>query len=311
MADEVKKPKPLVWNCKVSPLDNQSKEVKDITVGQKVGLICQGDALKEVLEQPLSILELNEEDKYKAKVLETRSVGIDRADLVATSYKPGDHSKAKLALKGKNGQVQIQIDGLSVKTVIEQKPGLMQQPQQQKPYGVVMPIEQQLPTWYYIFWTVLALAILGFIIRKSMKFYQRRQLLENMEQFKSALGAYGQFNKDIRHRYKVISVTKAENLTTEKAHEFLAKIKEDFDMYLVRELTIPAHIWGRKEIIGEVKKRHPKLYKKHGTALIKILQELEKSLNAKQLGLKDCEQMVEMARKVSGSIHKHIQGVKS
>lgn len=296
MSEEAKKTEQLTWSCKLQKLIGEKKD--PITVGDKLGIICQGDDTPELLTKPFR-LEVDNAHKYKLNILEVRSVETSRLDLVVTSYKPGNHDAVTFQIVDDAGQkLVIKIPDLNVTSVIKKES--MQQP---KPYGPLLPFTQPLPWWFYGIWIALFFVLGVFVIRKAIRYNQRKQLLDNLEQFQSALGAYGQFNKDARSRYKNISMMTEGKLTNELSVEFVENLKSDFDMYLVRELSVPAHIWTDKQVMSEIKKRHSRLYKKRGASISNLLKEFSKTIEAKKATLFDCEQLVEMSKRTATEVH--------
>jgi hypothetical protein len=277
----------------VKPLNCQIENAPDkIFVGDHFDLVCSGydnTTLGETV-----YFEFKEEgQKYTLQLLHLKKEtdGVLRLDV--TSYKTGEHKDLNAVL----------TDGLlkySVGPMNFQVNSVLKQEEEQKPVPSIGPLELSLPVWY---WIVLGVGIAIFFLRIVNHLFARikkKKLIEEMQSMQTMLSAFGQFNKDMRHSLKQIQNPKNEK----QANELLSKMQEDFQLYLVRELMIPAHKLKPHAIIKELKSEHKNVYGLCRSDIEKLFLEFEKAdADKTRIDLKDCEQVFYQTRKVCEKIY--------
>ncbi len=302
MAKEAKKNKDPVWSCTAQTID---KDQKPLNVGDKYGLICKGDFI-DGLESPLKLEFKDSKNQYSIHILNLNQLTGGRVDFVATSYKPGKKQGQIFFFTDKMGK-KIQVNGvdLEVATVIEQKQG---QPAP-KPFGPKGPYELAMPWWYYLFFIVMIVVILSLLSNKTYRIFQRKKLKENLSKFKTAIGAYNQFNKEWRTHVKSFSISTPEKFSKANADEFVEKLRVSFSMYIVREFKIPAMEWSVKNTLKDLKKYHFSIYVKHVSGIMRLTTEFEKASGSANVNYHDCEQISFMTRDLIQKIHQsYVQG---
>ncbi|MCB0413211.1 MAG: hypothetical protein KDD50_02685 [Bdellovibrionales bacterium] len=291
------------WECH---FEKYKKDLNDLTVGDKFTLVCTGDELQE-LKKPLTI-QFPAEDKnleYTLNVLEVGSLSNTRVDLVVTSYKPKHYSNYQVRIEGNGVMFLTSPLEFDIKSVLKEG----EQPQLKGPAG---PLELSLPVWYWLGWGCFAILLLWLIVSRYRKYSQRKRVVDELTQFKTALTPFQFYNKEVRKLQRMANMKESARKEDFNESLFLAKLDENVRMYLVREFKVPAHQWSSKETMAEIKKRHRIIYEEFGAKIKRWLFEIDKLKKNEACSFYDCEQIAEMGVQIGGKIQsfKNKRGIK-
>lgn len=280
------------WNCRV---EGSPKEAQ-WTVGEVFHLNCEGPKA-EFLSTELQF-KSSEKFHYQLRVLEVEKQTDNSLYMKVTSYNPGQHNFEKLYIMDQGEEVvSVEPIAFSVKSVIE-KPD-------QKPYGPIMAFRMTYPSWLWMSLSLVFAMSLFFLIFKWRRRLQMRKVIEELKQHNTALGAFNQFNKDIRLLGRKYIFGKKEEWAVEKKHRYVESLDGIFRMYLLREFYVPALDWNSSLVLKTISKQDKKSYSLYGDDLQKFLKELDRAMqDSEKLKNHDCKQLTQMAKRVTQSIWK-------
>ena len=90
---------------------------------------------------------------------------------------------------------------------------------------------------------------------------------------------------------------------SEQLKNYVNQLDEEFRLYLVRDLKVPAQEWSSRQILAEVKAYHSYLDVEHRAQIKRVLFELEKVKNANfTISREDWDQLTVMSQSVVDSI---------
>jgi hypothetical protein len=280
------------WNCRVdgTPKDQQW------TVGEIFYLICEGPTTR----FSSTNITFKEEEKsgFELRALEVTKQTDNALEMRATTYvaKPHEFKELKILDSGKEVAL-VEPFTLPVKSVITQP--------DQKPYGPMGPVALAYPMWL---WVVLgAVVVLGvfFGLFRMNRRAQMRRVIEELKQHNTALGAFNQFNKDLRvlGRQYIFSDTKG--WSDQKKSQYIENLDEIVRMYLLREFYVPALEWNSNLVVKTISKQDKKRFSRYGQDLQKFLKEMDRAKkDGEKVQTHDCKQLTQMAKRVTQSIWK-------
>lgn len=252
----------LIWNCHFESSD----AANNMTVGQALPVICRGDN-SAVHVDNLEFRDIRmKEETPSLSLLKLEERNQDQAQLFVTSYRVGSHKSEEVFLW--DGVNKIGIQGLdwTVKSVLKED---QQEPQQ--PYPAFPMISLKYPIW---FWGLLGLIIIVLVVSpllQVLKVRKRKRQFEELKKLETALNPLDSFYKEMR---KLDRHLEMKTLGTEKVTK---RLQEEFYAFLSRKLQLPIFLWKEKQILKEIKARHPKIFRDCGLDIKKILRELEKA----------------------------------
>lgn len=280
------------WNCRVEG----APKSESWTVGEVFGLHCEGPSAEFYSTE----LTFKEEGKtgYELRVLEVVKQSENSLDLKATSYVPAVHQFQKLAIVDqKVVVVKVEPFTLPLKSVITNP--------EQKPFGPIMAMKMSYPMWI---WIVLALILIGgafFGLFRINRKAQMRKVIEELKQHNTALGAFNQFNKDVRTLGRQYIFGDEKSWNENKKQRYLESLDEVFRMYLLREFYVPALDWNSSLVLKTISIQDKKRYGIYGDHLQKFLKELDRArADSNKIQVHDCKQLTQMAKRVTQSIWK-------
>lgn len=284
------------WECKLTKVEG-GPELNVLTVGAKFAMHCEGPTITPWVGVP-ALQFAKPEEEFSLAILNVDNAGANSADFVVTGYKPGEHSGLVSLGAGEN---QVRVTGVqwTIQTTVKAEQG--QQPKPIPPFG---PLYISWPMWLWISLATAILLIIGVIWWRLRRRLARKRLLDKIKSQSSVLSPYAQLHKDFRallRRYEGFSRPDDEH----KPEEYAAKLNESFRNYLSRQLLVPATEWSDAAIVRDIRKRHKSLYKRHGKELYGLLHELKRAQFSKRLSFTDCNQLHEMARKVTEKVENH------
>ena len=285
----------------MQPHDGEpSPALDNLYVGDLFLLKCEGEFV-EGLQSPVQVAAIDKADDHSLVLIEERTVENSQIWAVATSYKPGEHDFGRFQLKA--GDVVIPLGGGTWKlksALAERPPEVANNPQAQQMI-LKGPFELPMPLWYLGLWLALFFVVCAMVYKLVIKRIQRKKVLEEIARKTTALTPYNQFNKEVRQHMRRFSVNeKSDNNLT-----YMNELDQSFKLYLTRELLVPATEWTTGSIMGELKSRHKKVYKRVGPQVRRTLVEFERAQRAQSpLSFDDCEQMRVMCRRVVDNVYK-------
>lgn len=280
------------WNCRVdgTPADQQW------TVGEVFYLLCDGPTTT----FDSSELSFKEEEKtgYEIKVLEVTKQTNNSLEVRATSYIPAVHKFEKLMIyEGETAKAKVEPFQLPLKTIITDP--------QQKPYGPIAAMQMAYPMWIYIaVAAILVVGIFGGLFRMNRK-AQMRKVIDELKAHNTALGAFNQFNKDLRTLGRQYIFGDKQGWSGSKKKSYIESLDGIFRMYLLREFYVPALDWSSNLVVKTIHKQDRKRYDRYGDDLQKFLKELDRAkTDVEKLQVHDCKQLTQMAKRVTQDIWK-------
>lgn len=280
------------WNCRVegTPADGQW------TVGEVFYLFCEGERA-ELLSSELTFKE-EKKSGYELKILEVTKQTDNEIEAKATSYIPAQHEFENLVAYDQDVAVfKVSPINLAVKSVIKDP--------QQQPYAPILGMKMGYPVWIWIALAVTLLVTVFLGLFRMNRRAQMRKVIEELKQHNTALGAFNQFNKDVRTlgRQYIFGDTKGWSDT--KKQRYVESLDEVFRMYLLREFYVPALDWSSNLVLKTISNQDKKRYGAYGDDLQKFLKELDRAKeDTNKLKVHDCKQLTQMAKRVTQSIWK-------
>ncbi len=264
-------------------------------VGEHLLLSCQGE-LGQALQKEAQV-KAPEGGDYSLVILQVLETTPQNFKAVVTSYRVGQHQAESFEITDRKVSFLTSAQNFTVETVIDPKD--QQQGQPPKPYASVGPFLISYPLW---FWLTIAGAFLVISAVIGLVWYRRRRRLRlqaELEKHMTMLSPFSQFSKDAR-----LSVKRMNGLKTDvEAVELVKKLDEDFRLYLIRELKVPALQVANSEVLREIKRRHRGLYEDFQGDLRRLLFEFEKARQGQVVvKLKDCEELLYLSRQVAERI---------
>ena len=240
------------WQCKFKNPPEQ------ITVGQKLLMICEGDkAVK--FKNPVYIKLPTKNQAYSLYVLKTLNKEDYFLALEVTSYRTGDF-KSPFTITDGEQNLNIENLSFSVQSVLNNTT----QVQAQAPFG---PFKPPLPLWYLstMIFTICCLSacVLIFLIR----FFKRKKFIQKVLNRKSYLTPSKSFIVSLRQQKEETSYS-------------IKNLEKLFKIFLEDLFFIPVIDKTNKQIMKNFKRYQAKVYKKESQNLRQILNEFS-SLNNK------------------------------
>ena len=272
-----------------------------LTVGRKFILDCKG-SFPSPFKAEAWVIEFGEkQNPHSLKILSSNAISPNEIKMEATSYVAGPTEFKDLKLKYSAdkdansvelGPVQFQVQSV-----------IQQQEKPPEPFG---PIALSL-NWPLVWWMVLAglvLLALSFIGLKIRKSTQRKNLLESLRKHDSALTPLAEVHKYYRQWRREKSFFYDSENPAESLSDFLKEVDQIFRLYLTRTFKVPALQWTDRSVLTEIKKYHAGTFETLGLELKKLMIEMAKAKDAKNLKSKDVVQLTENFRVLAEKISK-------
>ena len=291
--------KKSLWSCEIHGEDQGKAEVKPKTLGQVFYFQCAGPSVKSSggrLE-----FRQGQERPYSLRILDFKKKSLGSYIFKVTSYEVGSHELKDLKVVEVGSQEQVtplfQIQPLTFQTQSSIKDP------KQKPFGPIgvqkAPYPREL--WWGLFFLLFLCGVWAFF--RYRRYAQKQKVLADLKKYKSPLGAFHQFHKDLRFLQRKSPFR--DNWSLEEKFSYVQDLDKIFRMYLLRQFYVPALEWGSQNVVKELSKRHGSSYGFYGSYLEKFLKELDRALlDQKRLELQDCKQLSQMARHVSEKVWK-------
>ncbi len=247
------------WYCKLS------KNV-EITVGEKLTLSCEGPT-EGIAQDSLQIKDAQLTDEVPPlTLLQVQAYMPDKSEFTVTSYRTGDHKSDQVVMYDGKNKVTLTGFDWSLKSVLKQDPTNPPQP-----VGSFPMWELSYPIWFWILLVVVIVNAIALPYLQFKKIKSRKKAFDDLKSLEAALNPLDTFFKSVRRMEKALEV---EHIS---ARGFADQIDKDLKIFLSRSLHIPAHIWGIRQILKEIKKRYPKIYRDHGDDIKKYFSEFAKT----------------------------------
>lgn len=285
-----------VWSCQMTPGETP------LTVGSLQTLVCNGDPILTWQSDKLKIQFEDETLNYSLVILKSENVDIQAMTLVTTSYKSGNFEQPHFFITDGIQSVKVTDLSWTVESVLQGK--------EDKPVPSIGPMSLSMPWWFWSGIAFIAAIVLGIVILKIKRLWDRRKLIEELMSHSTALTPFNQFNKDMRthvrnwQQVEILGQKSEALLARDKVVELIEKT---FKQYLMRELLIPTLDWSHSEVLNEIKRRFSRIYDETSGDLIKLFREFSEihkgKEQKKELSSLDCEQLVGMVRRTAEQIY--------
>ena len=281
------------WTCQIesSPRDGEW------TVGEIIPLSCEGPSVA-FESSELELAHADPLQKHSLKILEVNRQTENNLQLKVTTYTPGPNEFKATVLLDK-GRPVLQVESLIIptKSVLE-KPD-------QKPYGPISALKLGYPVWLWISLVTVLIGLLFFVLFRLRRKVQMKKVIDELQQHNTALGAFNQFNKDIRQLGRNYIFGEQKAWPEEKKFRYVQSLDEIFRMYLLREFFVPALDWDSSLTLKTLSKQDKKRFFRYGHELKRVMQELDQAKkDSDKLKSQDCKQLTQMTARVSQQIWK-------
>ncbi len=268
-----------------------------ITVGRKFILECQGDFPKNFKPEVWPIEFGENQNPHSIKILSANFISPEKLQLEVTSYLPGSQQFQPLKFKLGEEKVDLGKVTFEVQSVIENKE------EKVEPFG---PVALAM-SWPLALWLTLALILVvaGTAIGLRLRtYFQRKNLIEELRKHDSALTPLAEVHKLYRHWRREKSFFYEEEVESAILSEFHKEVDQAFRLFLTRTFKVPALKWTDRKILKDIKKYHTDTFESHGFELKKLMLEMSKAKEAKNLKSRDVVQLTENFRTMAEKIMK-------
>lgn len=272
-------------------------EDSTLTVGRLFLLNCKGSFTRIDRPEPWRAEWDKEQDPLVLKILSSDFVAVDQLQLVAASYRVGQHQVQNLKIKSGLETLELGPIQFEVKTVIEKKD------EQVEPYGP-MAATLRWPMALWLSLLVVALFVVFFGFFRWRRYRQRKELLENLRQHDAALPPLAEVHQKYRKWRREKAFFHGAQGTPAEVKETLLEVDKAFRVYLIRAFKIPALQWNDSLILKDLKKRHRPIFDEWHNAIKKYMIELGKAKAAADLKDKDVVQLTEDLRRLAENLEK-------
>lgn len=272
---------------------------KELTVGSEFHLICDGEWPADLARNKME-LRLDEADAYKLKVLDFQMAAANKAVLLVTSYRPGEHSLKAVQIVDPTHSIVLGDLNFTVRSVLNPT-----EPETE-PFGPMGPLVLSLPLWYYLVWTGFFAVLAFWIWVRVRRRLQRQKLLEEIRTHDSTLSPLHQFNQQLRSMRRNYSfLTQPETVKPGETREAISQMEKAYRVFLGRLLQVPALQWSDSLILKDIKRYHRKVYDECFLEMKKIFSETDRALKTQtELSPKDAIQIFDIARKTTDKINR-------
>lgn len=252
------------WNCTLGKTAESKNP--DITVGEKLLLSCQGST-EGLVQDALVIKDAQLTEEVPAlTILQVQSYMPEKAEFVVTTYRTGDHKSDEVVMYDGKNKVVLSGFEWSTRSVLKQDP--TNPPQA---IGSFPMWELSYPIWFWILLLAIIASVVGIPYLQFKRIKNRKKAFDDLKNLDAALSPLDTFFKSVRRMEKALEVEHV------SPRGFADQIDKDLRIFLSRSLKIPAHIWGIGQILSEIKKRYPKIYRDHGDDIKKYFSEFAKT----------------------------------
>ena len=273
----------------MSELNCSLSKNADITVGEKLTLSCNGQM--DGINQELLVIKDSalSNEIPSLSLLEIKKIEGGALEFVVTTYRVGDHRAEDVVMYDGSSKVALKGFDWKVNSVLKQDPANPPQP-----VGGFPMWQMSYPIWFWVLLVVILLAAIGLPYLQFKKIERRKKAFDDLKNLETALNPLDAFFKSLRRMERALEVDHV------SPQGFSDQLDNDFRIYLSRSMNFPAHLWSIPEIISEIKKRYPKVYRDYGDDLKKYFSEFAKTKN--NIQKKDCLYLMERAQKLTETL---------
>lgn len=279
------------WSCRV---DSAPSDSKGFTVGERFTLLCEGERAD--FSKGDLFFQLPESLLYALRVLDVEEATSNKVVLTVTSYMAGSLDLKDLYF-AEDGVEKFKVKpfALAIQSVIQNP--------EQKPFPPRTALRLGYPLWVKIAGGSLVFLFLLALFYRWYRKEQKQRTINNLRKHSSALGAYNQFNKDLRGVGRNYIFSSHKPWDQNQVKEYLEKLDTLFRMFILREFLVPANQWSSSAVVKEIKKYDKSRFPRYGSHLAKLLKELDRARKVEdQVSMEDCKQLTLLSRKVSQKI---------
>jgi hypothetical protein len=285
-----------VWHCELKPFAGEGgPTLNALTVGSKFLLSCNGDIAVQWNGKPELVLP-EKTPAYSLVILQAPKLDSHEAELLVTSYRPGEMKPAFIRVQTDSGGFETLGVEWKVQSVIPQS----QQPPQPFPsYG---PFLLPLPSWIWVLLACTLILVIGAVIFWFRKLQRRRRLKKDLLRYGDTPGsAIAQFQKELR----ALGRKAAQASDTTAIGEWNAELDQALRIYLLRELKFLTLNEPREGMLQSFKKSQRAFFDELSPNLKKIFSEMDRfQSNSSMHKSVDFEQILAMARLWSDALEK-------
>jgi hypothetical protein len=268
-----------------------------LTVGTRFSLLCEGP-WPEMKPEGLE-LRFEQTDKYALRLLEFKFNSKTEAELVVTSYKPGNHSiKAAQVVDAEHSVVLNDLDFTVASVINPQEPPA-------EPFGPFGPFLISVPLIYWLVLAAVVASVGSFFGLKIYRRNQRQKLLLAMRLTESAQTPIAQFHSSLRKLQRQFAFFAGAEVVGDEISQCLTLINDSFRLFVARKLSVPTRVWSDKLILADIQKHHRVFFEEHSKDLKKAFAELGRALKNPKTTPRDVQQIIELTRQVVDRMESH------
>ena len=298
--DTVKKELNLpIWDC-------EWKDVEEFSVGDSKNLVCHGEYIDRFIG-PVKILVSDKRLEWSLYPLEVISAEHNSVTLLVTSYKAGNFSDFRFVVMGQGNEG---MTGFEVPSLSWEVQSVIKDPQNPQGYGPSRPIYLSLPEWLWWGWGLALVWFLFVLVMKSMRSFQRRNVIRELSTYKTPRSPYHQYHWEMRkigREYQSPNyIRKAQR--DGSAKDYLSELDKTLRLYFIRQFQVPALDWTSHQITEEIKNRHKLVFKALGPEVKHTIREFEKAARSSgRIGIDDCRQFHQMSYRIVERIREVVE----
>lgn len=246
----------------------------EITVGRKFIVHCEGPFPRDIEPEKVQ-LQLAPANKYDLKLFGFEFRSLSAADLLVTTYRAGP-LEVPLQIQYGEGNLALGVVKLQVKSVLPPAdPRQGQQQEAPQPYPPMGPVNLPVPTLYWALLVGALLCVGSYIFFKVLRHVQRKNMIENLKEYDSALTPVNQFYQNLRRLQRENSSFSGVKASPEDVASAIKALLWMWEMYLTRRFQVPAEKWNGVLILSSIKKYHRPVYNELQTDFKKIFKEVQ------------------------------------
>jgi hypothetical protein len=272
------------WKCKL--------EGNSFQIGQRFSLLCEGEAVDWKADSLKLQVPKGSEKQYSLKSLSVLEAKPEQISFEVAGYLPGKHTAKDLELTDGTHTVKLSDFEWEITSVF---PMQMQPPP--TPHPSHGPVELDLPFWYIFMVVAIVIACLGSILGGIYLLNRRKKLLDEMASFKTPNPPYNEFYRIVRQTARQINKEDSDNKI------LVQELQKEFQLYLTRELEVPAYRWPIGKVLARIKRKHKRVYKNSHKNVRKLWRELNSlKKHSDDISKSDIQQITRLCSRTVDSV---------
>jgi len=278
-----------LWECIVDDGGH------DKFVGDKRVLSCSGAEGIAPLTNKLEIITSNVDQKHLIKKLNLIKSTENSADILITSYKPGEYSDLDLMVIGDLGAFRTNVS-IKTKSILTKE--------MKEPFPSMGPIYPTYPKWLIFAGLFVLLILLASVTKFIFSKYKRRNYILDIKKKYTPVVAYNNFARDIRKWRKT---------SYKDMSEQFEALNIAWNNYLTRSLYVDISdvstdkAW--RKVLNVIKKENFKLYKLSGKKIKLAVAEMKSAKKDKEkLSQEELSSLCKQLLQVSEEINNYHRG---